>query len=192
MNLPNKLTLLRVALTPVFLLFLSVSLPLGYLWAAAVFATASFTDFLDGYLARRHGQVTSFGKLVDPVADKLLTTAALLAFLRFGWCDVWLVLLVLAREFLVTSVRMVASTQGVVIPANLWGKVKTVSQMVSILLILVLAEGARSLDCLAWLGENGRLPLLSGILLWATALMTVVSGVTYIAQASKRIHFNAK
>ncbi|MDR3314022.1 MAG: CDP-diacylglycerol--glycerol-3-phosphate 3-phosphatidyltransferase [Oscillospiraceae bacterium] len=192
MNWPNRLTILRIALTPVFLLFFLLDLPHRFFWAAAVFALASITDFLDGYLARKHKQVTAFGKLTDPVADKLLTTAALLAFLQLGWCDIWLVLLVLAREFLVTSVRMVASAQGVVIPANIWGKVKTASQMVFILLLLLLAEAAQRFDFLSWLREAAHFTLLSEILLWLTTAMTVISGITYVYSASKIIDFKAK
>jgi len=192
MNLPNQLTVLRIVLSPVFLLVLLLPLEHSYFWAAAVFAIASITDFLDGHLARKYRQVTTFGKLTDPVADKLLTTAALLAFLHFGWCDVWLVLLVLAREFLVTSVRMVASAQGAVIPANIWGKVKTASQMISILLILLLAEAVQSLDVFVWLGEDTRFIWVSEILLWITAILAAISGAVYMIDAAKRIDFNTK
>jgi len=190
MNIPNQLTVLRIALTPVFLLILLLPLPHHFLWAAAVFAVAGITDSLDGHLARKHKQVTTFGKLIDPVADKLLTTAALLAFLRFGWCDIWLVLLVLARDFLVTSVRMVASAQGVVIPANVWGKIKTVSQIVSILLLLLLAE-AQSFGIPAWLTQS-RFVWVSGGLLWFTAVLAVASGAVYVWNAAKVINFNTK
>jgi len=192
MNLPNQLTVLRIVLSPVFLLVLLLPLEHSYFWAAAVFAIASITDFLDGHLARKYKQVTTFGKLTDPVADKLLTTAALLAFFHFGWCDVWLVLLVLAREFLVTSVRMVAGAQGAVISASIWGKVKTVSQMVSILLILFLAESVQSLGFPAWLGEGTRFVWFSETLLWITAILAAISGAGYVFNAAKRIDFNTK
>lgn len=192
MNLPNQITIFRIFLAPVFLLLLLLPIPHSYFWAAAVFGLAGVSDSLDGYLARRNKQVTTFGKLMDPVADKLLTTAALLAFMRFGWCDVWLVLLVLAREFLVTSVRMVASAQGVVIPANVWGKVKTVSQVITTLLILLLAEAARGFEGLSWFRDTAHFGLVSGALLWVTAILAVASGVIYVWDAAKVIKFNMK
>jgi len=192
MNIPNQLTILRIALTPVFLLLILLPVQYRFFWAALVFGLAGISDSLDGYLARKNKQVTTFGKLVDPVADKLLTTAALLAFLRFGWCDIWLVLLVLAREFLVTSVRMVASAQGVVIPASVWGKVKTVSQVVTILLILLLAESVKSFGFPAWLGEGTPFVRVSSGLLWMTAVLAVASGAAYVWEAAKVIDFNVK
>jgi len=191
MNLPNQLTLLRIILTPIFLLILLLQFPFHYLAAAAVFGLAGLSDFLDGHLARKNKQVTTFGKLIDPVADKLLTTAALLAFLHFGWCDVGLVLLVLAREFLVTSVRMVASAQGVVIAANVWGKVKTVSQIVAILLILVAAQAVESFRFRSFM-QGTPFVWFSEILLWSTGILALVSGIAYVSKASKIIDFNMK
>lgn len=192
MNIPNQLTILRIALTPVFLLFLLLPVPHRFFWAAVVFGLAGISDSLDGYLARKNKQVTTFGKLVDPVADKLLTTAALLAFLRFGWCDIWLVLLVLAREFLVTSVRMVATTQGVIIPANVWGKIKTVAQIVTVLLVLLLAESVASFGFPAWLGNSTHFAWVSGGLLWMTAILAVASGAAYVWNAAKVVNFNTR
>ena len=192
MNIPNQLTIFRIAVTPVFLLLLLLPVSYNYFWAALVFGLAGISDSLDGYLARKNKQVTTFGVLIDPVADKLLTTAALLAFMLFGWCDIWLVLLVLAREFLVTSVRMVASAQGVVIPANIWGKVKTVSQVVTTLLILLLAEAVQSFGFLDWLAEGARFVWVSSGILWATAILAVASGATYVYNAAKIINFNTK
>ena len=191
MNLPNQLTLLRIILTPIFLLILLLQFPFHYLAAAAVFGLAGLSDFLDGHLARKNKQVTTFGKLIDPVADKLLTTAALLAFLHFGWCDVGLVLLVLAREFLVTSVRMVASAQGVVIAANVWGKVKTVAQIVVILLILVTAQAVESFSFLSFM-RGAPFVWFSEILLWITCAFALFSGLGYVSKASKVIDFNMK
>ncbi|MDR1927579.1 MAG: CDP-diacylglycerol--glycerol-3-phosphate 3-phosphatidyltransferase [Oscillospiraceae bacterium] len=188
MNTPNKLTLARMILSPVFLLLMLVPLTHRYLFAAVVFLAASVTDFLDGKLARKHNQVTVLGKLTDPVADKMLITAALLAFLRLGWCDIWVVMIILTREFLVTSIRLVTGAQGVVIPANLWGKLKTASQMTFTAVILLLAEGRA---WLGWFPEDGgfSFPLLSNALLWITAALTVISGVTYVVQGCKVIDF---
>ena len=111
-------------------------IPFSCLWALVVFIIASVTDFLDGYIARKYNMVTDFGKFMDPLADKMLTTAALLAFMHLGLCNIWIVMTILTREFLVTSFRLVASAQGVVIPAGIWGKVKTVSQMVFSIVIM--------------------------------------------------------
>jgi len=191
MNLPNQITLLRIILTPIFLLVLLLQFPYHYLAAAAIFGLAGLSDFLDGHIARKNKQVTTFGKLIDPVADKLLTTAALLVFLHFGWCDVGLVLAVLAREFLVTSVRMVASAQGVVISANIWGKVKTVAQIVVVLLILVAAQAVESLGFLSFM-QGTPFVWFSEILLWSTGVLALVSGVGYVSKASKFIDFNMK
>ena len=191
MNLPNQITLFRIILTPIFLLVLLIPFPFHYLAAAAIFGLAGFSDFLDGHIARKHKLVTTFGKLIDPVADKLLTTAALLAFLHFGWCDIGLVLLVLAREFLVTSVRMVASAQGVVIAANVWGKVKTVSQIVAILVILVAAQAVESFRFLSFM-RGAPFVWLSEILLWITCVFALFSGIRYVYEASKVIDFNMK
>ncbi|MEG1180205.1 MAG: CDP-diacylglycerol--glycerol-3-phosphate 3-phosphatidyltransferase, partial [Oscillospiraceae bacterium] len=128
MNTPNKLTIFRMLMTPIFLAAILIDVPHRYLWAIITFSIAAITDALDGKLARKNNQVTVFGKLTDPVADKMLTTAALLAFMELGLCNIWIVLIVLTREFAVTSIRLVASAEGIVIPANMWGKIKTVSQ----------------------------------------------------------------
>ena len=186
MNLPNKLTVLRMVLAPLFLAAALTSLPHRFLLAAVLFAAASVTDFLDGRLARKLGQVTVFGQLIDAMADKLLITAALLAFLVLGWCNVWIVMIVLAREFLITSLRLISATQGVVIPANAWGKLKTASQMAFLLLLLLLADLNGSF---AWLRE-AQFVLLSNALLGLTAVFTLLSGAVYVVQSRKVINFN--
>ena len=116
MNLPNKLTMLRIILIPVFLVLLLVeSIPLHYLWSLIVYLAACFTDTLDGYLARSRNLVTDFGKLLDPLADKLLVMSALVAFIPVAGVPVWVVVIILAREFMVTSLRLIAAGKGVVI-----------------------------------------------------------------------------
>ena len=186
MNLPNRLTVIRIILTPVFLgLFLS-GLEHHFLWGLIVFAVGSFTDFLDGKIARKNGIVTVFGQLADPVADKILTTAALLAFMQFDLCNIWIIMIVLLREFTITSFRLVATAQGVVIPANIYGKLKTVSQMVFSLVIMILAELNES----GILGESFPLTAVSNGLLWITAVLCVVSGVIYVKQSVKLIDFS--
>ena len=138
LNLPNILTISRVVITPFFLVtILMETLPHRFLIACIIFSIASITDAIDGHLARKNNQITNFGKFLDPIADKILTTAALLAFMSMGLCNIWIVMLVLTREFAIASVRMVAATNGVVIPANVWGKIKTVSQMVFTILIML-------------------------------------------------------
>ena len=138
MNLPNKLTVLRMALIPVFLVFLLVEgIPWRFLWAAVVFGAASFTDYLDGHIARSRGLVTNFGKLMDPLADKLLVFSALICFLEYGRACTLGVFVILARELLVTSVRLIAAEQGRVIAADRLGKLKTVTQIVWVLYALL-------------------------------------------------------
>ena len=142
MNLPNKLTLTRIILVPVFMVFVSLTQigtedfnPTWYLVAGIVFAAASFTDFLDGHLARKWNMVTDFGKFADPLADKLLTTVAFIYMMRDGVCSPVVLCIILAREFAVSGLRMVAAgaKDGKVIAANMWGKVKTVLQMLTII-----------------------------------------------------------
>lgn len=182
MNLPNKLTMLRVLLVPVFMVFAGLGtygaadfVPLYYLLAGVLFAAASLTDFLDGYLARKYHMVTDFGKFMDPLADKMLTTAAFLYMMRDGVCHPVVLAIVLFREFAVAGVRMNAAAQGTVIAANLWGKVKTVLQMLTILLYYFAAA-------LAGPDAVGAVALLTGVLCWAVAAVTALSGGIYLWQ----------
>lgn len=180
MNLPNKLTLLRVALVPVFMAFAAVShygredfSPLWSFTAGAVFAIASLTDFLDGYLARKNNLVTDFGKFADPLADKMLTTAALIYMVVDGVCSPVVLAVVLFREFAVAGVRMLAAAGQKVIAANMWGKVKTVLQMLTILFFYFAAALADPTNI-------GAVQLATQVLCWAVAAVTVISGVIYI------------
>ena len=166
MTTANKVTLARIALIPVFMAL--ASLPREWArWAAlAVFALASLTDGVDGYIARKYNQVSNFGKFVDPLADKLLVFAALLLFVADGRMPAWACMLILARELIVSSLRMVAASQGVVIQASIWGKVKTLSHLICILLLLA------GVDALViWIG-----PLCT----WIMTLTAVISGIIYI------------
>lgn len=174
----------RVILTPLYLLAMVMEFNMHYLAALAVFSVASITDFLDGKIARKRNLVTTFGKLVDPVADKMLTTAAMLAFMQLGLCDIWVVMIVITREFLVTSFRLVASAQGVVIAAGIWGKLKTASQMVFSILIMALAQFYNSFM------EWSTVCRVSNILMWITAALTVISGAKYIIDGRKVIDFS--
>lgn len=182
MNLPNKLTLLRILLVPVFMALAGMTRygaagwqPGWYLAAGAVFALASFTDFLDGYLARKWKMVTDFGKFADPLADKLLTTVAFLYMMRDGVCSLWVVALILAREFAVSGVRMLAASSNTVIAANMWGKVKTVLQMLTILFYFFAAALAGPAGVVA-------VTRISNVLCWLVALATAASGGIYLWQ----------
>jgi len=185
MNLPNKLTVVRMILTPFYLAAMVFEFPHHYLAALLIFAVASFTDFLDGKIARKHNIVTTFGKLCDPVADKMLTTAALLCFMQLGLCDIWVIMIVLTREFLITSFRLVASAQGVVIAAGIWGKLKTASQMIFSILIMI---GIYIQDLVKF--DFEIFALVSNILLWITAVLAVISGIKYVVDGKKVIDFS--
>ncbi len=179
-------------ITPVFLFVLMFTgMPHSFLLATVIFAIAAITDAVDGKLARKNNQITVFGKLLDPVADKMLTTAAYIGFLKLGLCDVWSIMLILTREFAVTSVRLIASSQGIVIPANIWGKIKTVSQMVTIILVMLMGEFRYIAgEYLGITFTHDTMSLISHILVWITVVLTVVSGIIYMVQAKKRIDFS--
>lgn len=184
MNLPNKLTLGRIILVPFFVAAMLINFPLHHLAALILFVAASVTDMLDGQIARKRGLVTDFGKFADPLADKILVLAALLCFVQNSLCDCVAVIIVLFREFSVTSIRLVAAAKGKVIAANRWGKVKTVTQMVAIITILVLQT---VLDLSAF-GVNFP-QLLTVIfnaageaLIWISNIFVILSGIIYFVQ----------
>ena len=192
LNLPNILTISRIIITPIFLaVILMESLPHRFLIACIIFSIASITDAVDGHLARKNNQITNFGKFLDPIADKVLTTAALLAFMSMGLCNIWIIMFVLTREFAIASVRMISASSGVVIPANIWGKIKTVSQMVFTILIMLLGEAYYIIET-TYAELFAKLPdlsLISNSLLWITAILTVISGVIYLIDSRKIIDF---
>ena len=193
MNLPNKLTLTRIILVPVFMIFVSLTSLDGivdgnfnatfYLLAGIVFAAASFTDYLDGHLARKWHMVTDFGKFADPLADKLLTTVAFIYMMRDGVCSPVVLCIILAREFAVSGLRMVAAgaKDGKVIAANMWGKVKTVLQMLSIIFYFF---GMSIASMSATGAEQGVRQILvisiSMALCWLVAAVTAISGIKYL------------
>ena len=139
MNLPNKLTVLRVIMIPFFVLFMLTGFAgaTSKYIALAIFCVASFTDFLDGYLARRDNLVTNFGQFMDPLADKLLVCSALICLIPQGKLETWIVLVIIAREFIISGFRLVASDNGIVIAASYWGKFKTVSHMAMVILMIL-------------------------------------------------------
>lgn len=187
MNLPNKLTVLRIALVPLFLLLMVWSFPSHYFLAGLVFGAAALTDMFDGKIAREQGLITNLGKFLDPLADKMLTTTAFLAFLALGCMDVWALALILTREFMVTSVRLVSASQGEVIAAAKLGKVKTVMQFVAILYTIA------ALEVHSWSGYAIALPewfytvtaVLSSVLIWISVIFTVISGAQYVFNGRK-------
>ena len=170
-NVPNVLTMLRILLVPVLLVALLDKTPSGDLLAAIVFAVASFTDAIDGYLARSRNAVTNFGKLMDPLADKLLIVAALVALVSLGRLEAWVAMVIIARELLVTLLRMGATQMGVVAAANPLGKLKTVVQVATI--IALIASSSRP----TWLD----------LMVYATVLVTVVSGVDFVFGLRRRL-----
>ena len=188
MNLPNKLTLTRIILVPVFMVFVSLTCLDGivdgnfksmfYLIAGIVFAVASFTDYLDGHLARKWKMVTDFGKFADPLADKLLTTVAFIYMMRDGVCSPVVLCIILAREFAVSGLRMVAAgaKDGKVIAANMWGKVKTVLQMLSIIFYFF----GIALTYRGTADSVAVVVLVSVALCWMVAAVTAISGIKYL------------
>ena len=178
MNLPNKLTLARVIMIPIFLIFLYWDFATWHILAAlAVFAIASYTDMLDGKIARKHNLITDFGKFLDPLADKVLVVAAIVAFIEFKWVGAIPVIIILFREFMVTSLRLVANNkEGKVIAAAWLGKVKTAFTMVAIVIILLLEGIAK-----CGVEFSFELRIVNEILIWIAALLTAVSGGQYLS-----------
>ena len=171
MNLPNKLTVLRVIMVPFFVVFMLIPNLGGaaankYI-ALALFCIASFTDFLDGHLARKHNLVTNFGKFMDPLADKLLVCSALICLSSLGKLATWIVLVIIAREFIISGFRLVASDNGIVIAASYWGKFKTVSHMAMIIMLI--------LDF-----QNPVYYVLTQIVVWVGLALTVISLADYV------------
>ena len=178
MNLPNKLTMMRVIMVPFFMVFAAMS-HMGTLRfnatyaliAGILFAVASFTDFLDGYLARKNHLVTDFGKFMDPLADKLLVCSAMICMIEVDKLPAWVVIIIIGREFIISGFRLIAAENGIVIAANYWGKFKTVSQMIMIILLM--------------LDFGGVFAVLTQIFIWLSVALTIISLLTYIMQNRK-------
>lgn len=170
MNLPNKLTVLRVIMVPFFVFFMLTDTGgAANKWISlAIFSVASFTDLLDGKIARARNLVTNFGKFMDPLADKLLVCSAMICLIPLGKLEAWFVIVIIAREFIISGFRLVASDNGIVIAASYWGKFKTVSQMAMI--IILIAE------------LGGIFDMAGTVLIWISLILTVVSLVDYVAK----------
>lgn len=174
MNTPNKLTLLRVILVPFFMAFMLSDIPGLKIAGLAVFIIASVTDWFDGYLARKNNEITSFGKFMDPLADKMLTTAAFIVLTCGEWISPWVLMIVLTREFMVMGIRLAAVTEGKVIAASMWGKAKTVSQMIAIIVSIILINVTSVNDSIVFTVIN--------VLVWISTVLTVISGMDYLVK----------
>ena len=187
MNLPNKLTVSRFALTALFLWALFSPIPFNNTLALFFFCMAGFTDFLDGYIARRRGLVTNFGILMDPLADKIMTCSAFIAFVESSHSNptapvkvaAWMVIIIVARELAITGLRLLAASKSIVLAAEKFGKHKTISQIVAIIALLVVDASA---EWPVWLRElfQGWGPVFAEIALWVTVVLTASSGALYL------------
>ena len=188
MNIPNKLTLARFVLSAVYFAVMVAGFEHNYLIALIIFIIASITDYLDGRIARKKNIVTDFGKFLDPIADKMLTTAAFIAFtFSHVGCGVAIVtFMILAREFIVASIRLIAADNGKVIAANMWGKVKTVMQMIAIIATMALKY---VIDVFGLSGDFAlALEIIYTVLLWAAGILTLISGIVYAVQNKEFIN----
>ena len=170
MNLPNKLTILRVLMIPFFVVFMLMDITGGAdKWiAVSLFVIASLTDFLDGYIARKYNLVSNFGKFMDPLADKLLVGAAMICLVEMGRLPAWIVIVIISREFIISGFRLVASDNGIVIAASYWGKFKTVFQMAMIIVLIC--------------NLGGVFVMVETALIWISLILTIVSLADYVAK----------
>ena len=195
MNLANKLTLIRIFLVPVFLLFIATKdIPYGSFIATFIFILASLTDKLDGYVARSRNQITNFGKFMDPLADKLLVTAALISLVELHVVPGWAAVVIIAREFAVSGLRSIAAAQGRVIAASWWGKIKTVIQIIAIILLLlkINIHEARLLKIFVidnyYVKEFFRVA--PTIMLMVAVVITLISGYDYFKKNKEAVSYD--
>ena len=180
MNTPNKLTVARIIATPFFMAAMLIDFDHHFLVALILFAAASVTDLIDGKMARKHNLITDFGKFLDPLADKLLVMTALICFTFERWIDPVAVVLILAREFMVTGLRLVVASEGVVVAAGIWGKLKTAFTMVALIAIMVLQivnPAEKGSPDFTW---GTPIFLVNEILIWIAVVLTVISGAVYL------------
>ncbi len=171
MNLANKITLLRIILIPLFLFFIYSNIEYNMIISTVIFVIASITDYLDGYVARSRNEVTNFGKFLDPLADKLMVTAAFISLVELGRIEGWIIFIIIAREFAITGFRAVAASDGLVIAASIWGKIKTVTQIIAIILALL------------------NVPYYNVVVIIAL-IATILSGVDYIYKNKNVLNTN--
>ncbi|GKX66323.1 CDP-diacylglycerol--glycerol-3-phosphate 3-phosphatidyltransferase [Inconstantimicrobium mannanitabidum] len=195
MNLANKLTILRIFLVPIFLIVIAFKdIPYGTTIATIIFVLASITDKLDGYIARSRNQITKFGKFMDPLADKLLVTSALIVLVEFRVIPNWAATIIIAREFAVSGLRTLAASDGIVIAASKWGKAKTFIQIVAIVSLLVQLNISLSPEWAAKVANNVYLSTFfstgTTILLYLAVIITIISGVDYFIKNKNAINVN--
>jgi CDP-diacylglycerol--glycerol-3-phosphate 3-phosphatidyltransferase len=191
MNMPNKLTIFRIILSPVFLLFLITdTIPFHYIFALIIFIIASITDMIDGNLARKNNQITDFGKFLDPLADKILVAAALVGFVELNLISSWFAVIILTREFLVSSLRLVVAGSGTVIAASLWGKLKTTFTLISIILILTLQSTAMLFNLTSNTAVMSVFYWVGTFFIAVSTVFTIISGAQYLSE--HRHHVDVK
>jgi len=180
MNLPNKITIFRVIMIPFFLLFLLIpGIPYGRWIAAAIFLVAALSDLLDGYIARKYKLVTNFGKFMDPLADKLLVSSALICFVELKQIAAWIVIIIISREFIISGFRLIASDKGIVIAAGWWGKLKTNVQMIMSVMLII------DLD-FDWIN------ILEQVAIYLSVILTIVSLIDYMVKNKSVLSEKAK
>ena len=179
MNLPNKLTIARMAMVPLFMIALLMNTPASRILATVIFALASLTDMLDGQIARKYNMVTNFGKLMDPLADKVLTAAAMICLVELGDLAAWIAVVIIFREYLITGLRSVAASENIVVAANILGKVKTVCQMIALMLLMVKPQVVAlcGIDLGLWI-------------MYVAVALTIYSGLDYVLKLNKQITWN--
>lgn len=179
MNLPNKLTIARMCMVPLFMIALMINTPASRIIATVIFALASLTDMLDGQIARKHNMVTNFGKLMDPLADKVLTAAAMICLVELGDLAAWIAVVIIFREYLITGLRSVAANENIVVAANIWGKVKTVCQMFALMLLMLKPQivALCGIDIGLWV-------------MYVAVALTIYSGLDYVLKLNKQITWN--
>ena len=197
MNTPNKLTLARMIMTPIFMATMLINFPYHYAVSLIIFIAASLTDLIDGKMARKYNLVTDFGKFLDPLADKMLTTSAYLGFMflysaktgtSFGWQMTTIVFIVLFREFMVSSLRLVTAKSGLVVAANIWGKLKTVSQMVGLVAALFFYTLIDDFGVAQYASICNIMDIVIMVLFWVSAALCVISGLIYLNECKSYIN----
>lgn len=194
MNLANKLTVIRILLVPVFLIFiLPHGIPFGKTIATVIFIVAAITDKLDGYIARSRNQITRFGKIMDPLADKLLVSAALISFVEYRVIPSWVAIIIIAREFAVTGLRSVAAAEGIIMAASWWGKIKTVCQIIAVIFALLYINVRKNIQFNELIRNLNILNIKPGyivgflrigtnITMFIAIIATVLSGIDYFVK----------
>ena len=185
MNLPNKLTLLRIILVPAVIAAILIDFPFHFPVGGILFGVAAITDALDGKIARRDNLITDFGKFADPLADKILVISVMVCFVKLNLCGAIPLIIIIFREFAVTSIRLVAAAKGKVIAANMWGKVKTVTQIIAIVSVFLMQFIFEILertmtDAVALLHIYDVFNAIGQVMFWIVAVITVISGVIYL------------